>query len=44
MQGNKHPPESVITHWGTRLTAAIYYCDSYKTIKKIIDQFEPNDI
>jgi hypothetical protein len=29
------PPEPVITRWGTWLNAAIYYCDSYKTIKKI---------
>lgn len=37
------PPEPVITRWGTWLTAAIYYCDSYQTIKKIINKFDPND-
>ncbi|XP_050530617.1 uncharacterized protein LOC126899610 [Daktulosphaira vitifoliae] len=37
------PPQPVITRWGTWLTAAIYYCDSYETIKKIIDKFDPND-
>lgn len=37
------PPEPVITRWGTWLTAAIYYCNSYQTIKKIINKFDPND-
>ncbi|KAL4143990.1 hypothetical protein QTP88_006235 [Uroleucon formosanum] len=37
------PPEPVLTRWGTWLTAAIYYCDSYQTIKKIINKFDPND-
>ncbi|KAL4125875.1 hypothetical protein QTP88_010112 [Uroleucon formosanum] len=37
------PPEPVITRWGIWLTAAIYYCDSYQTIKKIVNKFDPND-
>jgi hypothetical protein len=37
------PPEPVITRWGTWLNAAIYYCDSYKTIEKIIEKFDPDD-
>jgi len=37
------PPEPVITRWGTWLMAAIYYCNSYKTIKKIIEKFDPYD-
>jgi len=37
------PPEPVIRSWGTWLNAAIYYCDSYKTIKKIIEKFDPDD-
>lgn len=37
------PPEPIITRWGTWLTAAIYYCDSYKTIKKIVQKFDPKD-
>ncbi|KAL4131839.1 hypothetical protein QTP88_009087 [Uroleucon formosanum] len=37
------PPEPVLTRWGTWLTAAVYYCDSYQTIKKIINKFDPND-
>ncbi|KAL4100863.1 hypothetical protein QTP88_020892 [Uroleucon formosanum] len=37
------PPEPVITRWEIWLTAAIYYCDSYQTIKKIVNKFDPND-
>jgi hypothetical protein len=37
------PPEPVITRWETWLNAAIYYCDSYKTIEKIIEKFDPDD-
>ncbi|CAI6372430.1 unnamed protein product [Macrosiphum euphorbiae] len=37
------PPEPVITRWGTWLNAAIYYCDSYKTIKKNIEKFDADD-
>ncbi|VVC29730.1 Hypothetical protein CINCED_3A008283 [Cinara cedri] len=36
-------PEPVIRHWGTWLNVAIYYCDSYKTIKTIIEKFDHDD-
>lgn len=37
------PPEPIIKHWGIWLTEVIYYHNSYKMIKKIIERFNPKD-
>jgi hypothetical protein len=37
------PPKPVLTHWGTWLDAAMYYCENYSTIKKIVSELESNE-
>lgn len=39
----KLPPEPIITRWGTWLDAAIYYCEHYETIVRILNLLDEND-
>jgi hypothetical protein len=41
--GIKLPPEPIITRWGTWLDAAIYYCENFETIVRIIHLLDEND-
>lgn len=42
--GVKLPPEPITTRWGTWLDAAIYYCDHFDTIVRIITLLNENDV
>jgi hypothetical protein len=37
------PPEPIVTHWGTWLDAANYYCTNYSEIEKIFNKFDTKD-
>lgn len=37
------PPEPVITRWGTWIDAAIYYCDHFQIVKRVIEILNPDD-
>jgi hypothetical protein len=37
------PPKPVLTRWGTWLDAAMYYCENYSTIEKIVSQLESKE-
>ncbi|PSN51684.1 hypothetical protein C0J52_09598 [Blattella germanica] len=37
------PPQPVLTRWCTWLDAAVYHCNNYDTLKKIIHSFDPAD-
>ena len=37
------PPSPCITRWTTWLRAAIYYCDNFETVKKVVDTFDDDD-
>jgi hypothetical protein len=36
------PPSPVLIRWGTWLDAAMYYCENYSTIEKIVDELDSN--
>jgi hypothetical protein len=36
------PPKSVLTSWGTWLDAAIWYCENYSTIEKVVSELDSN--
>ena len=36
------PPEPVITRWGTWIDAAIYYCDHFQIVKRVIEILNPD--
>ena len=38
----KHPPEPVLTRWGTWLKAVQYYCDNWQVVKDVVSQFDCN--
>ena len=40
----KHPPEPVLTRWGTWLKAVQYYCDNWQVVKDIVSQFDCNSV
>ncbi|VVC34389.1 Ribonuclease H-like domain,Domain of unknown function DUF659 [Cinara cedri] len=42
--GIKLPPEPITTRWGTWLDAAIYYCEHFETIVRIINLLDENDV
>jgi exonuclease VII small subunit len=37
------PPKPVLTCWGTWLDAAMYYCENYSTIEKIVSELESKE-
>jgi hypothetical protein len=37
------PPKPVLTCWGTWLDAAMYYCENYSTIDKIVSELDSNE-
>jgi hypothetical protein len=37
------PPKPVLTRWRTWLDAAIYYCENYCTIEKIVGELDSNE-
>ncbi|KAL4135648.1 hypothetical protein QTP88_007246 [Uroleucon formosanum] len=37
------PPSPIITHWGTWLKAAMYYCENFKAIKKVVHLLDADD-
>jgi hypothetical protein len=37
------PPMPVLTCWGTWLDAAMYYCENYSTIEKIVSELDSNE-
>jgi hypothetical protein len=37
------PPKPVLTRWGTWLDAAMYYCENYSTIEKIVSELDRNE-
>ena len=37
------PPKPVLTRWGTWLDAAMYYCENYSTIEKIVSELDSNE-
>jgi hypothetical protein len=37
------PQQPVLTHWGTWLQAAMYYCENYSTIEDTVRNFDSNE-
>ncbi|KAL4132498.1 hypothetical protein QTP88_009637 [Uroleucon formosanum] len=37
------PPSPIITRWGTWLKAAMYYCENFKAIKKVVHLLDADD-
>lgn len=37
------PPKPIITRWCTWLSAAVFYCDNFDSVKKVIDSFDAED-
>lgn len=37
------PPSPIITRWGTWLKTAMYYCEHFKTIKKVVNMLDADD-
>jgi hypothetical protein len=37
------PPTPVLTRWGTWLDAAMYYCENYSTVEKIVSELDSNE-
>ena len=37
------PPEPILTRWGTWISAAIYYCKHFESIKNVVESFDSND-
>lgn len=37
------PPAPCITRWTTWLKAAIYYCDNFEMVKRVVDTFDDED-
>jgi hypothetical protein len=37
------PPQPILTHWGSWLDAANYYCTNYSEIEKIFNKFDRKD-
>jgi hypothetical protein len=37
------PPEPVLRRWGTSLDTAMYYCENYSTIEKIVSEVDSNE-
>ena len=37
------PPQPVLTRWGTWIEAAVYYCNNYDTLEKVMNSLDPTD-
>ncbi|KAL4120977.1 hypothetical protein QTP88_013571 [Uroleucon formosanum] len=37
------PLEPILTHWGTWISAVLYYSENFQTVKNIIESFDEND-
>lgn len=37
------PPAPCTTRWGTWLKAAVYYCDNFEDVKKVVSTFDESD-
>jgi len=38
------PPEPVLTRWGTWLEAAIFNCDNFQGLKKVIEKLSSQNL
>jgi hypothetical protein len=38
------PPQPIVTHWGTWLDAANYYCTNYRETENIVNKFGTKDL